>query len=66
MGLITFINLAEAPHLLIASTSAEELAYVVRTLKSTAKELNVPIIALLQLSRTALKAKNRRPELKGI
>ncbi len=44
----------------------QDVAYVVRALKSTAKELNVPIIALSQLSRTALKAKIRRPDLKDI
>lgn len=44
----------------------QEVAYIARALKSTAKEMNVPVIGLSQLSRTALSARTGRPELKDI
>ena len=43
----------------------QEVAFVARALKSTAKELNVPVIALTQLSRAA-NSGSERPELRNI
>ena len=40
----------------------EEVAFITRALKSTAKELNIPIIALAQLSRITGTNKGGRPE----
>lgn len=41
----------------------EEVSFIVRTLKSTAKELNIPIIALAQMSRMSGRTSGGRPEL---
>ena len=45
----------------------QEVAYISRTLKAVAKELNIPIIALSQLSRqTELRGGNKRPQLSDL
>ena len=45
----------------------QEVAYISRTLKSIAKELNVPIIALSQLSRaTEMRGGSKRPQLSDL
>ena len=46
----------------------QEVAAISRTLKATAKELNVPIIALSQLSRSAVtrQGSNNRPQLNDL
>ena len=44
----------------------QEVAYVARALKSTSKELKVPVIALSQLSRSLTKSGPGRPELKDL
>jgi replicative DNA helicase len=46
----------------------QEVAAISRTLKATAKELNVPIIALSQLSRQSenRQGSNRRPQLSDL
>lgn len=41
----------------------EEVSFIARTLKSTAKELNIPIIALSQISRMIGRLNTGRPEL---
>jgi len=41
----------------------EEVSFIVRTLNSTAKELNIPIIALTQMSRMSRRNNDGRPEL---
>ena len=40
----------------------QEVAFISRTLKATAKELNVPIIALSQLSRASVQRSGVQPE----
>ncbi|MFR9649018.1 MAG: replicative DNA helicase [Rikenellaceae bacterium] len=45
----------------------QEVAFISRTLKAIAKELNVPIIALSQLSRaTEMRGGNKRPQLSDL
>ena len=45
----------------------QEVAFISRTLKAIAKELNVPIIALSQLSRaTELRGGSKRPQLSDL
>ncbi len=45
----------------------QEVAYISRTLKAIAKELNVPIIALSQLNRSAeAQGGNKRPQLSNL
>lgn len=44
----------------------QEVSYISRTLKATAKELNVPILALCQLSRETTKRASKRPILSDL
>jgi len=44
----------------------QEISTISRTLKATAKELNVPIIALSQLSRKVEERANKRPQLSDL
>jgi replicative DNA helicase len=44
----------------------QEIAFISRSLKGLAKELNVPIIALAQLSREVEKRTNKRPQLSDL
>ena len=41
----------------------QEVSEISRSLKALARELNVPIIALSQLSRTVAQTKDKRPQL---
>lgn len=44
----------------------QEIAYISRSLKGMAKTLNVPVIALAQLSREVEKRQNKRPQLSDL
>ena len=61
---VDYLQLMRGPEEFL-SQREQEVAYVARALKTTAKELNVPVIALTQLSR-ALNSIPGRPELKDI
>ena len=62
--LVDYLQLMQGPEE-FRGQREQEVAYIARALKSIAKELNVPITALSQLSRT-LNTKPGRPELKDI
>lgn len=57
---IDFLQLIEAPRM---ETRQQQIAYVSASLKSLAMELNIPVIALSQLSREVEKRENKRPHL---
>lgn len=59
---VDFLQLMQGPEE-FRGQREQEVAYIARALKSTAKEMNVPVIALSQLSRTIRPA---RPELKDL
>ncbi len=56
VGLIVvdYLQLMQAPENYKGGLREQEVAYISRTLKATAKELNIPIIALSQLSRSSV------------
>lgn len=60
LGLIVidYLQLMRVPN---AATRAEEISEISRQLKSIAKELNVPVIALSQLNRELERRPNKRP-----
>lgn len=58
--IVDYLQLMRGPEEFLGQRE-QKAAYIARTLKITAKEMNVPVIALTQLSRTL-----GRPELKDI
>jgi replicative DNA helicase len=44
----------------------QEIAFISRSLKALAKDLNIPVIALAQLSREVEKRSNKRPQLSDL
>lgn len=52
--LVDYLQLMQAPENYKGGLREQEVAYISRTLKATAKELNIPIIALSQLSRSSV------------
>lgn len=65
--IVDYLQLMQGPAEL-KGMREQEVASISRTLKATAKEMNVPIIALSQLSRDAVKRQggNNRPQLSDL
>lgn len=65
--IVDYLQLMQGPPEL-RSMREQEVAAISRTLKATAKEMNVPIIALSQLSRDAVKRQggNNKPQLSDL
>lgn len=65
--IVDYLQLMQGPSEL-RGMREQEVAAISRTLKATAKELNVPIIALSQLSRQAVtrQGSNNRPQLSDL
>ena len=51
---VDYLQLMQAPEQGKGGLREQEVAYISRTLKATAKELNIPILALSQLSRNSV------------
>ncbi len=65
---VDYLQLMQGPIETRGAMREQEVAAISRTLKATAKELNVPIIALSQLSRDAVKRQGSggRPQLSDL
>ena len=65
--IVDYLQLMQGP-VELRGLREQEVAAISRTLKATAKELNVPIIALSQLSRNAVtrQGSNNRPQLNDL
>ena len=63
---IDYLQLVQASQLSRQTTRNEELSEICRTLKATAKDLEVPIIALAQLNRAVEARPNKRPMLSDL
>ena len=66
--IVDYLQLMQAPSDNRGMMREQEVAAISRTLKATAKEMNVPIIALSQLSRNAVQRTggNNRPQLSDL
>ena len=60
---VDYLQLMTAPQ---AKSREQEVSYCSRGLKGLAKELNIPVIALSQLSRATEARANRRPQLSDL
>ena len=66
MILIDYIQLITAARGRVTDSRQQEVSDISRSLKNLARELNVPIIALSQLSRTVETRENKRPMLSDL
>ncbi|MGU9961808.1 MAG: replicative DNA helicase [Candidatus Puniceispirillales bacterium WSBS_2018_MAG_OTU23] len=68
LGLIVvdYLQLLSAPLGQRAENRVQEISVISRTLKSIAKELNVPVLALSQLSRAVEQREDKRPNLSDL
>jgi replicative DNA helicase len=61
---VDYLQLMSAPEYI--NNREQQIAYMSRELKATAKELNIPVIALAQMSRDVEKQKTREPQLSDL
>ncbi|MBV8356190.1 MAG: replicative DNA helicase, partial [Candidatus Eremiobacteraeota bacterium] len=64
--IIDYLQLVRPAHLSRGANRNEELSEICRTLKATAKDLRVPIIALSQLNRAVETRQDKRPMLSDL
>lgn len=64
VGLLDYLQLMQEPG--VKDNRNQEISIITRTMKLTAKEVGIPIIALCQLSRAVESRKNRRPILSDL
>ncbi len=65
--LIDYLQIIDVPkNMAVVRSRNEEIGFISRSLKSLAKELNVPVIVLSQLSRSVEKRVDKRPILSDL
>ncbi len=66
MLVIDYLQLAQGSSATAKDNRVQEISEITRGLKSIAKELNIPILALSQLSRAVEQRDNKRPQLSDL
>jgi replicative DNA helicase len=68
LGLIVvdYLQLLSPPHGTRPENRVQEISAITRALKALAKELNVPVLALSQLSRAVEQREDKRPQLSDL
>ena len=61
-----YLQLIHGPKEIAAQSRQQEVAYISRSLKALARELNIPIVALCQLNRGLEERTNKRPQLSDL
>lgn len=64
--MVDYLQLMKADESKQVGSREQEISYISRSLKEIAKELNVPVIALAQLSREVEKRIEKRPQLSDL
>lgn len=63
LAIVDYVQLVSVSGLSRGTNREGEVAYISRSLKALAKELKIPILALVQLNREVEKRGNKRPQL---
>lgn len=66
MVIIDYLQLVNPPASMRNENRVQEVSVITRALKALAKELNVPVIALSQLSRAVEQREEKRPQLSDL
>lgn len=64
--IVDYLQLCTAPGFSSDGNRHQEIGHIARSLKSLARELNVPVVALSQLSRTVERREDKRPILSDL
>ncbi|NKB48541.1 MAG: replicative DNA helicase [Alphaproteobacteria bacterium] len=66
MIIIDYLQLVNPPATVRSENRVQEVSLITRSLKALAKELNVPVVALSQLSRAVEQREDKRPQLSDL
>lgn len=64
--IVDYLQLMQGPSLKRSDNRAQEISEISRTLKGIAREINVPVLALSQLSRAIESRPDKRPQLSDL
>ena len=66
IAFVDYMQLADVSGSKKNANREQDISFISRSLKSLAKELNIPIVALSQLSRSVEETKDKRPQLRHL